>query len=123
MKIGYIGLGIMGKPMAMNLLQAGYDIAVWNRTAAKCEALREAGASVAASPAELAAVVDVLCVNVTNTADVEAVLFGEQGVAAGARAGLVVIDHSTISPEATQDFTTRLAEQDVTLLDLSLIHI
>ncbi len=116
--IGYIGMGIMGAPMATNLLRAGFDVGVWNRSSDKCNPLKEQGAKVAASPAALAAgEPDVICINVSDTPDVETVLFGDEGVATGAKEGLIVIDHSTISPVATQDFAARLAEQGVTLLD------
>ncbi len=117
-RIGYIGLGIMGAPMARNLLQAGYELVVWNRTRSKCEALVQAGAEIADSPADLARRnVEVICTNVTDTPDVEAVLLGENGVIHGAKRGLIVIDHSTISPEATRRMSTELAERGVTLLD------
>lgn len=116
--IGYIGMGIMGSAMAGNLIKAGFNVSVWNRTAGKCDALMEQGAKVAASPRAMAeANPDVICLNVSDTPDVEEVLFGADGVAGGAAAGLIVIDHSTISPEATQQFAARLAEQGVTLLD------
>lgn len=116
--VGYIGLGIMGAPMAANLIGAGFKLTVWNRTRKKCELLREKGAAVTDSPRAVAeAGPQVICLNVTDTPDVEAVLFGDDGIAAGAQPGLIVIDHSTISPTATQDFAQRLAKQDVTLLD------
>ena len=116
--VGYIGLGIMGAPMAANLLKAGFQLTVWNRSPGKCEPLRERGARVAASPKAVAeARPQVICLNVTDTPDVEAVLFGNDGVAAGAAEDLFVIDHSTISPTATQDFAKRLAQRGVTLLD------
>lgn len=119
--IGYIGIGIMGEPMAANLMKAGFDVSVWNRTAAKCDALRKQGATVAESPAALAAAEpDVICINVSDTHDVEAVLFGDdklEGVASAAKPGLIVIDHSTISPVATQGFAKRLTNQGVAFLD------
>ena len=116
--IGYIGMGIMGRAMAANLVKAGFAVTVWNRTASKCEALKERGATVAGSPRALAqAGPEVICINVSDTPDVEQVIFGEDGVASGARRGLIVIDHSTISPVATQDFARRLDERGVTLLD------
>ncbi len=116
--IGYIGLGIMGRAMTANLIKAGFDVTVWNRSPEKCDALVKLGAKVAESPAAMAAAgPDVICVNVTDTPDVKAVLFGEQGVAHGAKDGLIVIDHSTISAVATKDFASRLARQGVTLLD------
>lgn len=116
--VGYVGLGIMGGAMAMNLLGAGYELLVWNRTPGKCELLIGRGAKMVKSPADMAANrPDVICINVTDTPDVEAVLFGETGIARSAQQGLIVVDHSTISPVATQDFAKRLAEVGVTLLD------
>lgn len=116
--VGYIGLGIMGAPMAANLLAAGYDLLVWNRTAAKARPLVDAGAQLCDSPADVARRgAQVVFLNVKDTPDVEAVLFGGDGVAAGAPAGTIIVDNSTISPVATAEFAARLAEQDVTLLD------
>lgn len=117
MKIGYIGLGVMGSAMAANLLKAGFSLAVWNRTASKCEPLVAAGATAAGSPAELARQCDVVCINVTDTPDVEAILFGPSGITHGARPGLIVIDHSTIRPDKTREFAVQLAQNSVTLLD------
>ncbi|MFT3785796.1 MAG: NAD(P)-dependent oxidoreductase [Tepidisphaeraceae bacterium] len=117
MNIGYLGLGIMGSAMAANLLRAGHSVTVWNRTTSKTSPLAKLGASVGDSPADVASKVQVLCINVTDTPDVETLLFGKQGVAAGAKRGLVVVDHSTISPDATRDFAKRLKKQGVTLLD------
>jgi len=121
--VGYVGMGIMGAPMALNLLKAGFAVTVWNRTPGKCDAVAAAGGRVADSLAALAqARPDVVCLNVTDTPDVEAVLFGpgsdgSGGLAAHAARGLIVIDHSTISPTATQGFNDRLARRGVTLLD------
>ncbi|MEX0775846.1 MAG: NAD(P)-dependent oxidoreductase [Phycisphaeraceae bacterium] len=116
--IGYIGMGIMGSTMAANLLKAGFAVTVWNRTSDKCDALRDKGAQVAMSPADLGSRgLDVVCINVTDTPDVESVLFGVDGLAASAKTGLIVIDHSTISPAATQAFAGRLSQKGVTLLD------
>jgi 3-hydroxyisobutyrate dehydrogenase len=116
-RIGYVGLGIMGAPMAANLIKAGFNVTVWNRTPGRCEPLAKLGASVVESPAALASAADVVCVNVTDTPDVEAVLFGDDGIASGAKPGLVVIDHSTINPVAAKEFAARLDKQGVTLLD------
>jgi 3-hydroxyisobutyrate dehydrogenase len=117
-RVGYIGMGIMGRAMAANLLKAGFDVTVWNRTAEKCGPLAEAGAKVADSPAAMAADrPDAILTNVSDTPDVEAVLFGEHGVIEGAAAGLIVIDNSTISPVATQQFADRLSGRGVTLVD------
>lgn len=116
--VGYIGLGIMGAPMAANLIDAGYALTVWNRTASKAEPLRAKGAAVADSPAAVAADgPEVIFLNLTDTPDVEAVLFEENGVMAGAKPGLTVVDHSTISPIVTREFADRLAASGVTLLD------
>lgn len=117
MTVGYIGLGIMGLPMASNLLSAGFDLVVWNRTAEKARSLVEKGAKLAASPAQVAGQVDVVCLNVTDTPDVEAVLFGEGGVVEADKPGLIVVDHSTISPIATKAFAKRLAKEEMTLVD------
>ena len=116
--VGYIGLGIMGSAMAANLLKAGLGVTVWNRSPGKADALADRGARVAASPADLARCrPDVICLNVSDTRDVEAVLFGPEGIMAGAAAGLIVVDHSTINPLATQEFAHRLGERGITLLD------
>lgn len=116
--VGYVGMGIMGSAMAANLLKAGFDLIVWNRTASKCKPLVDAGATQADSPADMAArKPDVICLNVTDTPDVEAVLFGNDGIVGTASAGLIVIDNSTINPIATQDFAKRLGDKGVTLLD------
>lgn len=117
-RVGYIGLGIMGGAMAANLARAGYELVVYNRTRARCAPLEALGARVADSPADLAArEPEVVCVNVSDTPDVEEVLFGERGLASKAAPGLVVIDHSTIRPDATRGFAERLAAQGVTFLD------
>lgn len=116
--VGYIGMGIMGSAMAANLLKAGFQVTIWNRTASKCEPLLKQGAKVAASPADLAALQpQVICINVSDTPDVEAVIFGEQGIIHQARPGLTIVDHSTISPTTTKTIATRLAQQGIAFLD------
>jgi 3-hydroxyisobutyrate dehydrogenase len=119
-RVGFIGLGIMGGPMAGHLLTVGHDLTVHNRTAAKCGPLRGRGANVAATPREAAAGAEFLFLCVSDTPDVEAVLFGPAGAAKGLGEGTVVIDCSTISAEATEGFAGRLARQDVALLDAPL---
>ena len=109
MKIGFIGLGLMGRPMSLRLLGAGRRLSVYNRDAAKTVPLAEAGARVAASPAELAAAVDVLLLCVSDTAAVESVVFGAGGVAESARPDQLLVDFSSIDPAATRDFAGRLA--------------
>ncbi len=116
-RLGFIGLGIMGRGMARNLLKAGFDVRVWNRTASRMEELAAAGAGTATSPADLAAQCDILFVCVSDTPDVEAVILGEKGVIHGAAPGSLVIDHSTISPHATQIIAARLAEKGIHMLD------
>src|SRR6185503_20253335 len=89
-----------------------------NRTPRKCEAINKLGANVAESPADLAGRnPDAICINVSDTPDVEAVIFGKDGIIHGAKPGLIVIDHSTISPAATQQFAARLVKQGITFLD------
>lgn len=119
-QIGYIGLGIMGAPMARNLIEAGYSLTVWNRTASKAQPLLDAGAQWADSPAEVAEKVQAVCVNVTDTPDVEQVIFGKNGVLAGNpgdTAEFTIIDHSTISPAATREFAEKLTDHGVDMLD------
>jgi len=108
----------MGRPMAANLMKEGYPLVVWNRTSRKCEPLQEQGAEVASSPAAVAASgVEVIFLNVTDTPDVEQVLFGDDGVASAVKPGTIIVDHSTISPDATREFAAKLAKQDVHLVD------
>jgi len=117
-RIGFIGLGIMGSRMAANLAAAGYEMTVWNRTAATAEAFAaEHGVNVAATPAELAAASDVVIKIVVNGEQVEEILVGEQGVIAGAREGMLCIDMSTISPEMAQSLGKRLGEHGIAFID------
>lgn len=116
-RVGFIGLGIMGRGMAHNLLKAGFDVCVWNRTAARMDAVVAAGAAAASSPADVAAHSDIIFICVSDTPDVEAVVLGADGVRAGARPGSLVIDTSTISPQAEREIAARLAERGVHLLD------
>ena len=117
MKIGFVGLGIMGKAMALNLVKAGLPVEVWNRTEEKTLPLRQAGANVAASLGDLARTNDVLITMVKDTSDVEEVVFGEQGLARGLGVGKIFIDMSTISPEATEGFAAKLEEIGCHMLD------
>lgn len=117
MTVGFIGLGIMGQGMARNLLAAGHDLLVYNRTAAKTVPLEQAGARVADSPRELAAQCDTVLLCVSDTPDVEQVIFGADGLSEGLRAGSTVVDTSTVSPEATRRWADRLAESDVRFVD------
>jgi 2-hydroxy-3-oxopropionate reductase len=116
-KIGFIGLGIMGRPMALNLLRAGYPLFVFARRAAAAQPLVDAGASVCDSLPTLAARADVIIVMVSDTPDVEQVLLGEHGVIEGVRPGSVVIDMSTISPTVTRMIAGELGGRGVDMLD------
>lgn len=117
-RVGFIGLGIMGSRMAANLAAAGYELTVWNRTTATAEAFAaEHGASVAATPAELAAASDVVIKIVVNGEQVEQILVGEDGVIAGAREGMLCIDMSTISPQMAQSLGERLGAHGIAFID------
>ena len=116
-RVGFIGLGIMGRGMANNLLKAGFPLRVWNRTASRMDALVQAGAEAGQSPADVAANCDIIVTCVSDTPDVAHVLLGENGVIHGARPGAVVVDCSTISPQATKEFAAKLAEKQVKMLD------
>lgn len=107
----------MGQPMARHLLNAGHRLRVYARKPAAAAALVTRGAVAFPSPADVAAGADFTCINVTSTADVQAVLFGERGIEQGARSGSVVIDFSTISPTATRTFAARLARNNIHFLD------
>lgn len=114
MRVGYIGLGIMGRPCVRNLLKAGFEVSVWARRPAS---IGDLAVTACATPAELAGRVDVLVTNVSDTPDVESVLFGENGVLSGARPGLIVIDMSTIAPLGARRIAAGCAGQGVTFLD------
>ena len=109
-RVGFVGLGIMGAPMARNALKAGFAVTVTNRTPARAEPLAKDGATVVKTPREVAAGSDIVVTMVPNTPDVEAAVFGPDGVAAGARDGALLIDMSTISPAATRAFAERAAK-------------
>jgi 3-hydroxyisobutyrate dehydrogenase len=115
--VGFIGLGIMGKPMALNLLKAGFKVTVYNRTASKAEQLVEQGAEKVDSPRKVAEKSTVVITIVSDTPDVEAVILGKNGVIEGIRPDSVVIDMSTISPEATRRIAEHLKEKRAYMLD------
>ena len=117
MKIGYIGLGLMGKPCTLNLIKAGHSLYVWARRPEATKEVAEKGAVVCSSIAEVAAQVEVLFLNVTNSSDVEAVLFADNGVAKGGKKGLIVVDMSTISAIATRNMAKRLEAHGIELVD------
>lgn len=116
-QLGFIGLGIMGRPMALNLKRAGAALSVYARRAESLTPLTVAGAIACASPAEVARQADVVFTMVSDTSDVEQVILGDEGVIEGARAGSVVVDMSTISPAATRRMAARLAERGIAMLD------
>ena len=116
-RVGFAGLGTMGAAMAANIARAGFPLGVWNRSAGRAHLLAEFGAAEHATPAELAGAADIVVVCVSDTPDVEAVLLGRDGILDGAAPGSLVIDCSTISPDATRSFAERLGERGVRLID------
>ena len=116
-RVGFIGLGVMGAPMARHLLEAGFPLTVHSRSAPPVDALVAEGAGRASTSAEVASVSDVVVTMLPDTPDVELVLFGDRGVAEGVGPGSLVIDMSTIDPLATRGFADRLAANDVGMLD------
>ena len=116
-RVGFIGLGIMGAPMAANLLKAGFAVTVWNRSPSRTKPLIDAGANGAASPAEVAAASEVTISCVTNSGDVEEVALGDRGVIEGAPSGTTYIDCSTIAPETARRVADALRRRGVDMLD------
>ena len=116
-KLGFIGLGIMGKPMAGHLLAAGYTVHVYNRSLGPVKELCSKGAGACSCCKEIAQESDITFIMVPDTPDVEAVLFGKDGVAEGVRSGSTVVDMSSISPIATKEFAKKLAASGVKMLD------
>lgn len=117
LSIGFIGPGIMGRPMALNLLRHGYAVRAYARKPEALHPLVEAGATACYTSAEAATGVDVVITMVSDTPDVEQVLFGENGVIHGAMRGCIVVDMSTISPVATRTFAKRLESFGIEMLD------
>ena len=116
-RIGFVGLGTMGAAMAANLRQAEFEVRVWNRTPGRAADLIALGAVESPTPADVGRAADIVVTCVSDTPDVDAVLFGADGVASGLARGGLVIDCSTISPSATREFAARLAEQGVGFVD------
>jgi len=116
-RIGFLGLGTMGAAMAANLARAGFSVTAWNRSPGRAPELDDLGVERATNPADVGGIADIVVVCVSDTPDVEDVLFGSHGLAEGARRGSLVVDCSTISPSATRDFAARLAEHRVDLVD------
>jgi 2-hydroxy-3-oxopropionate reductase len=117
LKVGYIGLGLMGKSIARNILKAGFPLVIHNRSRAAVDELTSEGATPAFSPREVAARVDVVFTNLPDTPDVEAVVLGEKGIVEGAHPDLIWVDNSTIRPAAARTIAARLAEKGVLSLD------
>lgn len=116
-KVGYIGLGIMGKSMARNILKAGFPLVVHNRSREAVEELTAEGAVPAFSPKEVAAQVDVVFTNLPDSPDVENVALGEGGIIDGSHPGLIFVDNSTIKPATARFIASRLAEKGIASLD------
>jgi len=116
-RVGFIGLGIMGKPMARNLLKAGFPLTVYSRKRSAVEELMADGATGASSSREVAKQSDIVITIVTDTPDVQEVILGENGVLAGFRPGGIIIDMSTISPTATREIAATTQNQEVDFLD------
>ena len=116
-RLGFIGLGLMGGPMARNLLKAGFPLTVHNRSRGPVEALVSEGAREAASPRAVAEVSDIVLTSLPDTPDVESVILGPDGVLQGGRPGLIVVDHSTIRPTAAREMAARLESQGIDFLD------
>lgn len=117
LRVGYIGLGLMGKSIARNILKAGFPMVVHNRSRAAVEELVAEGAKAAFCPREVAEQVDVVFTNLPDTPDVELVVLGEDGIIEGAHPGLIYVDNSTIKPAAARLIAERLAEKGVMALD------
>jgi 2-hydroxy-3-oxopropionate reductase len=115
--IGFIGLGLMGRPMALHLAHAGYELHLWARRAAALEPFRDTRARAHVCAAEVARHADIVFTMVADAPDVEQVILGDDGVAAGARPGLTVVDMSTIAPAAAQNIGAQLAARNIHFLD------
>ena len=117
MKIGFIGLGIMGKPMSKNMIKAGYELVIFDINTAAVEEVAREGAQVAHSPKEVAAMSDVIITMLPNSPHVKEVVLGENGVIDGAKSGTILIDMSSIAPLASKEVAARLLEKGVEMLD------
>jgi 3-hydroxyisobutyrate dehydrogenase len=115
--VAFLGLGTMGAAMAANLARAGFPVKAWNRTPGRAIELVDLGVVMAATPANAVADADIAVICVSDTPDVEAVLFGPDGVVDGARPGTLIIDCSTIAPSGSWDFAARLRERDLAMVD------
>src|SRR3712207_6263631 len=116
-RVGFIGLGIMGRPMAKNLLEAGYDLTVYNRSPGKARELGEQGATVAESPREVAQNSDIIVTMLPDSPQVREVVTGEGGVLEGINEGSLIVDMSTISPVVTEEVAEALKQKGASMLD------
>jgi len=116
-RVGFIGLGTMGAAMAANIVRAGFPLTVWNRTSGRGQELVDLGASFGETPAAVAADSEIVVICVSDTPDVEAILFGADGVTAGAREGTLVIDCSTVAPSGSWKFAERLDALGLAMVD------
>src|SRR6185369_6276532 len=117
MRLGYIGIGLMGKPMVLRLLAAGHEVTVWNRSRDKLAPVVEKGAKAAASPAEVARASEIVMMCVTDQRAAEQVLFGKDGVLEGGAKGKLVVDFSSIAPVSARDFAARLEKAGMGMID------
>lgn len=117
LKVGFIGLGLMGNPMAKNILKSGFSLSVYNRSKERTKEFKKLGAEIYDSPKELAENVDVIVSMITGPKDVEDVFLGKSGVAKGAKKGLIAIDMSTIGPAAAKNIYKNLQKQEISFLD------
>ena len=116
-RVAFLGLGTMGAAMAANLARAGFQVTAWNRTPGRAPELADLGVEIAANPADAAANAEIVVICVSDTPDVEAVLFGPDGVVGGARAGSLIVDCSTIAPSGSWNFAARLKEHGLAMVD------
>ncbi len=116
-RVAFLGLGTMGAAMAANLARAGFPVTAWNRTEGRAPELNELGVEVASTAAAAATAADILVICVSDTSDVEAVLFGPEGVIEGAQEGGLIVDCSTIAPSGSWDFAARLRERGLHMID------
>jgi 3-hydroxyisobutyrate dehydrogenase len=116
-RVAFLGLGTMGASMAGNLARAGFAVTGWNRTPGRAPELVDLGVAMATTPAEAVAHAEIVVICVSDTPDVESVLFGADGVVSGARPGTLIVDCSTIAPSGSWDFAARLADHDLAMVD------
>ena len=117
MKLGFIGIGLMGRPMTLRLLAANHEVTVWNRSLEKLAPVLEKGACAAASPAEVARAAQIVMMCVTDQHAAREVLFGQNGIVEGGSAGKLVVDFSSIAPASAREFAARLEENGMGLVD------